>query len=287
MRNPLILRRAQALGDVVLATPLPRLLLEQGVADAVYVDTMHPAAFANNPYVMTGTPPESCAEIDLNGAYELTPQRHIQASYWEAAQLLYTRPVRPELYPSVRHFEEAAALLPPGVPTAVLHIEPTAWPGRNVARAVWYPVVTHLRRQGLFTVEVGRFPWLEGFVDISLSGKTPDPLTVAAVLRGASIFVGIDGAPWHLSQAWETPAVVAFGCINPAFRLTHAGVRTVQREGLACLGCHHRLPPPRFDWAGCEREDVACMNLSPRDIITQIDKVLARCFTLSPSPAAS
>jgi len=280
MASPVLLRRAQALGDVVLATPLPRLLLERGAADAVFVDTMHPAAFAGNPHVSEGPPPEACAIIDLDGAYEATPQRHIQASYWEAAQLPYSRPVRPELFPSAEHAAEAAALLPPGVPTAVLHIEPTAWAGRNVRRSVWFPVVSYLRRQGFRTVEVGRFPWLEGYVDEELVGRTPHPLTLAALLRSADLFVGIDGAPWHLSQAFDIPAVVAFGCIEPAFRVTHPGVRPVQRKGLACLGCHHRLPPPRFDWGGCEREDVACMDLAPADIINAIDKVAA-CSTSS------
>jgi hypothetical protein len=275
LHAPVILRRAQALGDVVLATPLPRLLIERGLADAVFVDTMHPAVFEGNPWVSSGTPPESCAELTLDAVYESSPERHIQSAYWEAAQIPYSRPVRPELHPSAEHAAEASALLPPGVPTAVLHIEPTAWAGRNVARSTWFPVVSYLRRQGFRTVEVGRFPWLEGYVDECLVGKTAHPLVLASLLRGADLFVGIDGAPWHLSQAFDVPAVVAFGCINPAFRVTHPGVLAVQRPGLACLGCHHRLSAPRFDWGGCEREDVACMNLAPGDIISHIDRALA------------
>ena len=63
---------------------------------------------------------------------------------------------------------------------------------------------------------------------VDLSGQL-DLSTLAAVLKMASLFVGMDSGPAHLAAAWRRPQVVLFGPTNPYhWRPRHLLARVLQ-----------------------------------------------------------
>ena len=281
----MVIRRRAGIGDVVLMTPLPRLLKERWPQVRITIATEWAEPFDNNPYIegivhADRFPDGGDYAIDLDGRYELTPKQTIWASYAEALGV-DPSPRVPELFLNDYHEIAVQNLLAPLAvgPIAVLSIEHTAWPGRNVPISLWPEVVADLKRRGLRTVAVGRTKTLDGIVDLDLGGQTGGHLgqrgllTIAALMRRAALFVGIDSCPFHLAQAARTPSVVVFGCINPAYRILHPRVVPVVVPGLDCIGCHHEMEPPRYDWSGCRRNDLACMyELTAQHLLAGVEK---------------
>jgi ADP-heptose:LPS heptosyltransferase len=284
-----IIRRRAGIGDVVLATRLPRLLKKRWPEVRITIATDWAEPFDNNPHiekiVAADAFPDGCDyAIDLDGCYERTPKQNIWTSYAEALHVT-TVPQLPDLYLNAYHETALRELLGPLIsdhrPIAVLSVENTAWPGRNAPASLWPAAVAALKRWGFLTIAVGRTRTLGDHVDLDLGGRTGGArgergiLTVAALIKRAALFVGIDSCPFHLAQTFRTPSVVVFGCIRPEYRILHDRVYPVTAPGLDCIGCHHEYPPPRYDWSGCHRGDLACMNqLVPSDIIAKIETAM-------------
>jgi glycosyltransferase involved in cell wall biosynthesis len=258
----IVLSRAGAIGDILLMTPLPRLLKAQNPGRAVIVATHLDGLFASNPYVNaivplgTRFPGRNVVKLDL--IYERKPQKHPFLAYAEAAGLPADTPLLPpELYIDERQhipaFAEARAMLAGRWPAMVIHAGPTAWPGRNVPMPVWAEVVRRAPSWWhRFTVGETQFP---GATHLGM----PRLRALYALMKLADLFVGIDSMPFHMAQAAHTPSIVAFGCISPEARIANGNVAAVTVP-LDCIGCHHRQPPPRVTWSGCARSDLACMT---------------------------
>jgi len=272
------IRRSGSLGDVLMATPLPRLIREAWPEAHILVATRHPEAFADNPYVEAVISPEQAGECDylydLDGVYEGWPE----LSAWDAyvtrintSSLIRITDERavPEIYR-----REAVDGLPDGE-FAVIHMQQTAWPGRNVPARLWPGIASLVRDRGLTPVSIG-LPAAPMDADLNLHNLTLPQL--AYVIDRSSAFVGIDSAPFHVAQAFKKPAVVFFGAIDPNKRCLHDTLAVVQQEHLDCLGCHHRYSPPRFEWCGCERGDVACMETLE---LGRVRSALGRLFVVS------
>ncbi len=72
---------------------------------------------------------------------------------------------------------------------------------------------------------------------ICLAGRT-DLLTLAALIRRARLFVGVDSAPVHIAAAVGTPVVALFGPSGQKeWHPWRVPYRTVQRTGWSCCPC--------------------------------------------------
>lgn len=139
------------------------------------------------------------------------------------------------------------------------------WPGKQWLPERFAEVGTRLCRQwGVSVVLVGSAGEqalcaevarsMEGRV-IQLAGKTTlDQL--AAILSGASLFVGNDSGPMHVAACFSVPSVVFFGpSIASKWAPRHAAARYIQHEDCSgCIGWHYR--------ATCLHEN-RCMKAIP------------------------
>jgi SAM-dependent methyltransferase len=272
-----VIRRTGSLGDVILASPLPRLIQAAWPAARISVATNHPEVFAGNPHIVGIVPPAAAPALsdylyDLDGEYEAHPE----LSVWDA----YVRKINTESVVRIvdeRAVPELHSAAPvstiPAQPYVVVHLQPTAWPGRNVPERLWLPIADEIRRRGFVPLSVGRPPAPIGSEVHNLSFGQ-----LTTMIQNSAGFVGIDSAPFHVAQAFKKPSVVFFGSIDPSKRCLHNTIAVVQQEHLDCLGCHHRAPAPRFDWAGCERGDLACMETLE---IGRVRSALGRVFFMS------
>jgi ADP-heptose:LPS heptosyltransferase len=110
-------------------------------------------------------------------------------------------------------------------PYAVVHAG-TARPEKYWVAERWAAVLRFLRAEyGLVGVLTGsedpaeqdhlsEIKSLLGFECMDLSGKTDLPC-LAAVIKGAKLFCGVDTAAMHLADAMRTPCLALFGPTNP------------------------------------------------------------------------
>lgn len=277
-RDRIVVKRAGARGDVIMATPVVRALRALYPKSVIVVSTACPDVFAGNPDVndvlMPGAPLRPTDLIlNLDMAYEARPMVHAMQAYADVCGVTL-KDWKPCLFPTDTARIVAEQRLPYGPRYAIIHpgLIP-GWVGRQWQPARFVPVVEALRSVGYKTVMVGGDETPAVKADIEFRGLAFSHLI--GLMERAALFVGLDSMPFHVAQACGTPAVAIFGCVDPALRIV-PGSRTigVTAEGVGCLGCHNWLPAPRTVTNSCVRGKEHCMDkLGPADVIAAIQKL--------------
>lgn len=125
------------------------------------------------------------------------------------------------------------------------------WPGKQWLPERFAEVGNRLRGQGDLSVVLVGSPGERALCEevaramgggaIQLAGRTTlDQL--AAILSGASLFVGNDSGPMHVAACFNVPAVIFFGpSIASKWAPRHAAARYLQHEDCSgCIGWHYR-----------------------------------------------
>lgn len=215
--HPIVIERKYAVGDVLLTTPVIRALHEKMPLCPIYVETDYPELFAGNPCVkaaMTAVPPLARTQalvVNLNGAYERTPGRHVIDSYAEAAGL--------DPNEVGRKLEYFGTESPPRRGLAgrwcAMHIGPTTWDGKNWPVDRFNTVAQWLRKQGWKILLLGSPPKdASVLADLDMRGQNGYP-ELAALLSQCELMVAVDSFPAHLASALGVPCVVLYGVTNP------------------------------------------------------------------------
>lgn len=223
--HPILIRRKYAVGDVLLTTPVIRALHEKMPLCPIYVETDSPELFDKNPCVKLALKEfkemlKDTMVIDLNGAYERTPQKHAIDCYAEAAGL--------DPATVGRKLEYFGAESPPmrglSGKWCAIHIGPTAWNGKNWPVDRWNAVAQALRKQGWKILLFGSPPKrADVLVDLDMRGQSGYP-ELAALLSQCKLFVGVDSFPAHMASAMKVPCVVLFGITEAACFAAYTGV---------------------------------------------------------------
>lgn len=279
------IRRSDAMGDVVIASALPRRLKAIWPQGRIFFATKLPAVLDGNPYIEQVIPsgeynllaPRMAYAWDLDRAYERNLGQNYWRSYAEATVLSGDESAPgPDLHVSQEARAAATAMLGAYERLAILGPGLTGWAGKDIDPALWIPAVQLLRRHGYVVAEIGLGPpRLEGAVDLVLTGQTSFPM-LAAVMEGASLYLGVDSGPYHVAEAMHVPAIVFFGCTLPELVSTHRDVTPIQATGLDCLGCHHGRPPRTTSFQGCARGDLACRGIDPQAVVRAVERHLSR-----------
>lgn len=276
----IVVRRGGAHGDVILATPILRALRTMYPMSQIHVQTTCVNVLQGNPDITSAALmiPKKDGDylIDLDMAYEKTPNKHIVKAYAEIAGVELPDPEdwRPRLYPTDSARTVARQRMPAGKKYAVIHPGLIGgWVGRQWPINRFHEVSKALGAAGYTTVLVGATttPQIGTHMDFRNL-----PLThFAALMELASLFVGLDSMPFHVAQAFKIPSVVIFGSIEPSLRIIPGWpVIPVTADGVACLGCHHWLPAPRTCTNQCLRGTNACMeNIGAEKVIAAISKL--------------
>lgn len=269
--STLIIRHGAG-GDVLLLTPVIQALSEKYPASDITVETACPEPLRGNPNVRAIAQPGKANRAsfdrvyDLNLAYERKPWKHIVSAYAEECGVQVNR-ATPTLYPDRKDMRWAAETLDRKQRWVVVHPGPTGWLGRDILPDTLQDVCTLLRDDGWSIACVGNKAAHEIPCDVELRSRTSSG-QLAALMRMAELFVGVDSMPMHYAVAAGIPVVGVFGAIDPSLRLPWDApwaVGVVAKD-VDCLGCHHRIPPP-ITFSRCPRKVVECMTkLSAEDI---------------------
>lgn len=223
---PIMLRRADAWGDVLLVTPIIRALRKWRPLSPIYIDTNCVDVFRDNPHVTKAgrniPVPKDSLVIDLNMAYENMQDIHIVDAYAKTVQAalvgdfevtdrsldFYCRPA-----------DAPKMLFSPGDMVVVVHAGPVSWRSKEWGVEKFQVVTKQLLAQGWKVILVGSTRAAPISCTLDLRGQTTVH-QLAAVIGAANLFVGLDSFPLHLAQAMSTPAIGIFGITWSKFILT-------------------------------------------------------------------
>ena len=251
----ILVRRGEACGDVLLASGIAPALKKKTPGSLIFFQTRYPSVLAGNrfiDYVITGDMYRIKFDevIDLNLCYERRPTVHIMQCYADAAEVSLEDCCLDIGRSPVQDFSISNYV--------VMHAGyKTGWPGRVWELESWAKIATHLRAAGVSVVCIGTKSDYLVPCDWDSRGLL-EPSSLASLIAGSRLFIGIDSMPFHVAQAVNTASVVYFGSILPELRIINGNVSAVAAKGLTCLGCHHRGVAPRTETGFCETGTKAC-----------------------------
>lgn len=269
----IIIRRSGAIGDVIMASALPRRLKELWPSCRIFMATQVPEVFEGNPHVEGVYSSHEFDHFsrhmsfawDLDLSYERSLSRPYWKSYAETTVFSGDEPAsrwKPDLHTSQEHEDAADRLVGKEPPLVVVHASLSTWQGKNIDPSLWHDGIAFLRERGYQVVEIGTgSSFLHGHTDFNIVGQTSIRI-LASVMRRAKLYMGIDNAPFHIAGAFGIPSIVFFGCTrHDIVSGTHQDIRPIRADGLDCLGCHHEQGLATA-LVSCRRGDFACTDLS-------------------------
>lgn len=244
--HPILVRRADAWGDVLLTTPIIRALRKWRPLSPIHVDTNCVEVFRDNPHVAKagrGIPvPKDALVIDLNGSYEGMKETGILEAYSQTALTalggefavddktldFYCRPA------DVPKFGYS-----PGGKVVAVHAGPVTWRSKEWGADRFNAVTKEMMSNGWTVILVGSTRTAPIACTTDTRGRTTIH-QLGAILGACNLFVGLDSFPLHLAQAMGTPSVGIFGICYSRFILTASNAIGVDSDAPSA-GMRHRV----------------------------------------------
>lgn len=233
-REPIVLRRTGAMGDVIMMEPVMEELHKRGYR--VILDTQHQYynLFARHRYsiellrnVYAQEDASSFRTINLDMAYEVQPKQLASMSYAKACGV--------EMEP--RNAKLAFTGTEPLFDRYILlHTDDTEMPHRNIHGVDWDEVTNELTQMGWLVLRVGRG---NGKGGIKVNSHNEGML--AWLIAGAQYFIGLDSGCAQIAVACGVKSMIFFGSVNPEYRyVLNENIRVVQRScPINKDGCYH------------------------------------------------
>lgn len=270
--HPIVIKRTDAWGDVLLTTPIVRAIRKWRPCASIMVSTNCTDIFRDNPYVARverNMPiPADAQVIDLDGSYESMREIHIVDAYAKiAADVLggdfdvdsrsldfYMRPA-----------DGLKTFYSPGGKVCVVHPGETLWRSKMWPMERWHVVTKALLEEGWKVILVGTkgapiacTQDLRGMTTLHQLG---------AVIGAANLFIGLDSLPLHIAQAVGTPTIGLFGITSSQYILTDPKGVGVESDAPSAGLRHRTLNSKNVDDGG------AAMNAITPEMVIEAAKL--------------
>jgi GT2 family glycosyltransferase/ADP-heptose:LPS heptosyltransferase/predicted SAM-dependent methyltransferase len=273
-RRRIQVHRRQALGDVLLTTPVLRALREKYPDYEIVESTDFPEILQGNPHIDSIVKsPKPLLDFDETFVleYETQPDEHIVKAYAQIAHVSVAD-CTPEIYLSQDERFAANALLRSvglrlGERFCVMQLT-SGWSVRDWSISRFKIVAEAIERKGLRVVVLGLVadPVIDFGVD--LRGKT-SVRVAAAIIEKCAVMVTIDSSLMHMGYAFRRPVISLFGCTDPEKRVPDWALSSALYSDIICRGCHHRQRPvPAIAAPECPWETVRCMDVFSANLVT-------------------
>jgi ADP-heptose:LPS heptosyltransferase len=224
MKKDALMIRKWAHGDVLMAEPIIRALKDKGY-EKIYVTTQAKEMLANHPLIesINSSPPlEEVDVYNLDDTYERRIHLNllIQDSYvLDTGLTLEEKDKVPQIFLTDDEIKYGQELLGEGK-WMVLYLAYPNGPGARPHWAYkhWRPVVSHLKKRGFQICLIGHLH--EKNIDCNLIDKDMrDKTTIRewlSIQARSDLFLGTEGSPIIVAQAFGTPGVAIFNKNVPA-----------------------------------------------------------------------
>ena len=275
MQTKILIRRAGALGDVLLTTPVVHRLRKENPDAIIDIETNNPTAY-QGPYwknpdisnILHTATGEYHQAVELNMASERNRTIHQIDAYFETAFSDHGKNAEEKqiIFP----FEAALDRLPEFLTdldwNLVVCIHPNiSWPNRCIPNPVWKGLTEKLNHAGYTVGLLGTridqtidSPWIvdsRGLLDLCQQ---------AAVISKSRALVCGTSSLLSLAGATEIPIVCFFTITKSeqAFPFRHGLLGwncAALTPDIACYGCSEKAGAVTY--VGCARGDLACLSL--------------------------
>jgi len=214
-REPVIVKRDGALGDIIAAEPLLEYLHNTG--HNVIIDMpVHLCMFLGMHFYpikhisqVDGRVLDKARVIDLNGSYENDPirQNHL-ISYYKTAGIEDGEIKNPKLKFPINEYNRLFKKY------CVLHVSKRDQEQRNIHGINWEEIVAYIKSEGYDVIQLGitENEPIEGALEMT----TQTTQLMLYVVAGASFMIGIDSSVANMAAGVNIPAIVFFGSVNPS-----------------------------------------------------------------------
>lgn len=236
-KEPIILRRTGAMGDVVMLEPVMewfyihdyRVILDS-FPDYYNLFYKHHFKVEHTSF-LPGEDTSSYRRINLDMAYEVKPKQLVLKTYFEFCGIKDYTLRNPQLnfFPTTetKLFDRYV----------VVHVDDTGMPHRNVYGIDWEYIRIAIEGMGYEVIQIGRKTMYKAGIKIN----TPNDSMLAYVISGADLFVGIDSGCAQVAVACGVRSVIFFGSVDPKLRYPDMEkIIVIQNKcPIAKDGCYH------------------------------------------------
>jgi hypothetical protein len=238
-REPVILKRSGAMGDVIMLEPVMEEFYKRGYRVILDTPIAYMGLFYQHPYtiehidnIRMQEPVGEYRTIDFDMAYEIKPKQLVLKSYYEIAGI--TGDLRNSKLKFKTDVKKQFSMFDKYV---LLHTDDTAMPHRNVHGVDWDEVAKYIEvflGYPVFRVGVGNGTG-------GLKINTYNENMLAYIIANADYFIGIDSGCAQIAVACDVPSMLFFGSVNPKLRyVDFSNIKVMQKHCPANVdGCYH------------------------------------------------
>jgi len=275
-KDIVIIKRSAALGDVVQVEPVLYYFTKKGYR--VVLDTLpqFKELYRQHFYKVEFVDEidqrllPNAKKYDLDFSYESKPQQLHLKTYFEfcgvsESEMVLRNPLlslKIPIDPSTKLFKKYC----------VLHIPTRSQTGRNIQGNIdWPKVVKYLKTKGYDTIQIGG----SNDVDGALQMNTPGEPFLMWVIRGADLFMGADSGPGNIAVAFEVPAILFFGNVDPKYIYADlSNIETVEIHNVCDTAkCWHRAISCEGMECVVDQFHPPCVNFKHEQVIKAINSI--------------
>lgn len=269
-KEPIVIRRKGALGDVVQLSPILEYFHKKG--HPVVLDTDYYQPFARHFFQVIHYDQFDHSRIlhrviDLNNSYEMKPRQLHLKSYFEMCGITDYELSNPKLNyvmpDTTKLFTQRYC---------VIHIDERETKHRDVHGVDWYQINGYLKSKGILAVQVGR----NSKIKIGVQFNTVNEPLLAWLLKGAEFMLAIDSGPSNIAVALDKKCIIFFGSVNPAY-IYHDLTNIIPLQSKCPIGqqnCWHSVEGQRGVDCVVNPSIPPCTQVSTSTVIEAIDKIM-------------
>lgn len=272
-REPVIVHRTGAMGDVIMAEPLMERLHNDGYRVILDCLPQYYNLFEKHYYPIEYAPHlkediSNYRVINLDMAYEVEPRKLVLESYYKAAGITEYTLRNPML-----NFQYANET-PLFDNYIVVHMDDTAMPHRNLHHpempGLWAVLSEVIKNAGYNVIQVGGGQTLSKHI---VRVNTPMISTLAYIIAGAKYFIGIDSGPSQIAMACGVRSVVFFGSVDSQYRYYDRSNMTVLQKHcpIGMDGCYHKLISTVGQDCEVDVQQPPCITWTAEEIIQALN----------------
>lgn len=267
-KEPIILKRTAAMGDIIMMEPVMSWFNDHGYRVIIDVLPEFFSLFDHHHYPVFHVqqyPGLKARTINLDMAYEINPKQLVLKSYYEVCGITDGVLKNAKLnFPVPKIFEKYV----------VFHIDDTAMDHRNVHGVDWHEIANLFRAYGYDIFCVGN-----GSKKVGVRYLAHTKSSMLYLMNGADFFIGIDSGPSQIAVGLGVESIIFFGSVDSKLRYADlSNIHVIQNEcPIGKDGCYHSVVS--VEGAGCEaKSDVVltppCITHHDELVIDTIERIL-------------
>ncbi len=270
-KEPIIVKRTGAMGDVIMMEPVLEYFHKQGYRVILDTRAAYFNLFMNHHYPIEllghvlHEDLSSARVINLDMAYEVKPRKLALKAYYESCGVEDgdIRNAKLNFKPTddVKLFNKYI----------VLHTDDTAMPHRNVHDVDWGYLTKALELLGYGVYRIGN-----GNGSGGRKINTVSENMMAYIISGADYFIGIDSGPSQIAVACGVKSIIFFGSVNPKYRYADlSNIMVIQNHcPINKDGCYHDQVSVSGKDCEVNKNTPPCITHKTVDILTAIQNYI-------------